>query len=118
LDGADVPDDGTRNMILGAAQWNDVFNITGLTSRDFVQSGGMQEGSLPARVLGFVPKMTSEAGNVAYFFHPIFMQMAVQRGLSVEMFNMGVSGVRAMRVNTTLLFGAVQVSNLRVATLA
>jgi len=117
LDGADVPDDGTRDMILGAAQWNDIFNITGLTSRDFVQSGGLESGSLPSRVLGFNPKMTSEAGNVSYFFHPMFMQMAVQRALQVKVYDMGGQGYRQARVNCTLLFGAVQVSNLRVATL-
>jgi hypothetical protein len=123
LDNADVPDDGTRTMVLGAAQWNDIFNITGLTSRDFVGSqagdrGVMSSGSLPGRVLGFVPKYTSEAGNVSYFFHPIFMQMAVQRALSVNVYDQGVSGYRSVRVNSTLLFGEVQVSNLRVATVA
>lgn len=118
LDNADVPDDGTRNMTLGAAQWNDIFNITGLTSRDFINSGGVLEtGSLPARVLGFVPKMTSEAGNVSYFYHPIFMQIAVQRSLSTKVYDMGGQGVRAARVNSTLLFGAKQVSNLRVVTI-
>lgn len=116
LDGADVPDDGSRNMILGAAQWNDIFNITGLTSRDFVNGSSMENGSLPARVLGFMPKMTSEAGNVSYFFHPIFMQIAVQQMLQVKVFDMGGQGYRQARVNSTLLFGAKQVSNLRVVT--
>ena len=118
LDNADVPDDGSRNMTLGAAQWNDIFNITGLTSRDFINSGGVLEtGSLPARVLGFIPKMTSEAGNVSYFYHPIFMQIAVQRSLSTKVYDMGGQGVRAARVNSTLLFGAKQVSSLRVVTI-
>lgn len=118
LDNADVPDDGTRTSILGAAQWNDIFNITGLTSRDFVQSGGLESGSLPSRVLGFVPKLTSEAGNVAYFSHPIYMQMAVQRDLQVAVYDQGGQGYRSARVNSTLLFGAVQVSNLRVVTIS
>ena len=117
LDNADVPDDGSRNMILGAAQWNDIFNITGLTSRDFVSGVSMESGSLPARVLGFMPKMTSEAGNVSYLFHPIFMQVAVQRGLSVKVYDMGGQGYRQARVNCTMLFGAKQVSNLRVVTI-
>lgn len=117
LDNADVPDDGTRAMILGAAQWNDIFNITGLTSRDFVNGSSMETGALPAQVLGFNPKMTSEAGNVAYLFHPIFMQIAVQRSLGVKVYDMGVVGYRQARVNCTLLFGAKQVSNLRVVTI-
>lgn len=118
LDNADVPDLGQRDMILGAAQWNDIFNITGLTSRDFVDGKALETGSLPARVLGFNPKMTTEAGNVAYFFDPIFMQMAVQRELSVKAYDMGGQGYRSVRVNCTLLFGAAQFSSLRVATLA
>lgn len=118
LDGADVPDDGTRDMILGAAQWNDIFNITGLTSRDFVDGASMQNGSLPSRVLGFNPKYTSEAGNVSYFFHPIFMQMAVQSALQVRVYDMGGQGYRQARVNSTLLFGAKQVSDLRVVTIS
>lgn len=116
LDGADVPDSG-RNMILGAAQWNDIFNITGLTSRDFVNGASMESGALPSSVLGFMPKMTSEAGNVSYFFHPIFMQIAVQKALSVKVYDMGGQGYRQARVNSTLLFGAKQVSNLRVVTI-
>lgn len=118
LDNADVPDDGTRNMTLGAAQWNDIFNITGLTSRDFVDGRALQDGSLPARVLGFMPKMTTEAGNVSYFYHPIFMQVAVQKALQVRVYDMGGQGLRQARVNSTLLFGAVQVSNLRVVTIS
>lgn len=31
LDEADVPDDGSRCMVLGSEQWNDLFNITGLS---------------------------------------------------------------------------------------
>jgi hypothetical protein len=118
LDTADVPDDGSRNMILGAAQWNDIFNITGLTSRDFINGNPLENGSLPARVLGFVPKLTTEAGTVSYFFHPIFQQLAVQRGLSTEMFRMGVNGYRAVRVNSTVLMGHLQVSDVRVVTIS
>jgi hypothetical protein len=117
LDGADVPDDGNRVMALGAAQWNDIFNITGLTSRDFVNGASMESGSLPQRVLGFIPKMSSEFGNTAYLFHPLFMQMAVQQDLGVKVFDQGVEGYRSTRINCSLLFGVVQVSNLRVVTI-
>jgi hypothetical protein len=119
LDGADVPDDGTRNVILGAAQFNDLFNISGFTSRDFVPAGSpMVTASFPVPLLGFNVKMTSEVGNTSYFYHPIALQMAVQQQLTVEVFNKGVDGSRATRVNTTLLFGVVQASNLRSVTIA
>lgn len=119
LDEADVPDDGTRQMILGSAQWNDIFNITGFTSRDFVQTVGVLEtGALPSRLLGFNPKMTTEAGNVATLFHPMFMELAVQRELDVQIFNQGVEGKRSMRVNNTILFGLLQQSDVRVVTIS
>lgn len=117
LDGADVPDDGSRQMILGAAQWNDMFNITGFTSRDFMPVGSpLSSGAFPS-LLGFQPKMTSEVGNVAYLFHPMFMELAVQRELGVKEYDQGVEGKRSSRINCTLLFGKVQVSNLRVVTI-
>lgn len=119
LDNADVPDDGTRVMVVGAAQYNDLFNITGFTSRDFVPAGSpLSSGSFPVPVLGFNVRLTTEAANVTYLFHPIFMQMAVQKSLGVQVYDQGVEGKRAMRVNSTLLFGVVQVSNLRVVTIS
>jgi len=119
LDNANVADDGTRCMILDSPQWNDIFNITGLTSRDFIAAGSpLQEGSLPAQVLGFNPKMTTEANDVAFFFHPSYMQLAVQRDLLVKSFDLGVDGKRAMRVNSTFLFGNVQADDIRVVTVS
>jgi len=121
LDSGNVPDDGTRSMVLDSPQWNQVFNITGLTSRDFVTEGsrgGLETGSLPARVLGFNPKLTTEAAGVAYFFHPSYMEIAVQRGLDVRVFDKGVQGCRSERVNVTLLMGELQASDIRVVTVS
>ena len=119
LDSGNVATAG-RVMILGAAQWNDVLNISQLSSSDYIASGQqpVQEGMLPGKVVGFEPKMTTVAGNVSYFFHPSYLQMAVQRGLSVKAYDMGVTGVRATRVNCTVLMGVVQASNVRVVTIS
>lgn len=118
LDLQNVPDDGSRAFVTGANQWNDIFNITGLTSRDFVDGSPLSSGSLPGRILGFNPKMTTEVGTNTHFFHPIFMQVAVQKGLGVQVFDQGVSGHRSVRVNSTLLMGAAQLSGLRVVTVS
>ena len=119
LDAEDVPDDGTRCGILDAPQWNDIFNITGFTSRDFVPVGSpLSSGSLPAPVLGFNMKLTTEANNVAYWFHPTYMEMAVQKSLEVKVFDQGVEGKRSMRVNSTILFGNVQADDKRVVTIS
>jgi hypothetical protein len=96
LDEQNVEDDGTRCMILGSEQWNDLFNITGFTSRDFTPIGSpLAEGGFSAKVLGFSPKLTTEAGATSYFFHPLYMELAVQRSLSVKVFDQGVEGKRS-----------------------
>lgn len=117
LDGADVEQAG-RVMVNGAAQHNDLFNVSGITSRDFVDGASMQTGALPGQVLGFMPRMTSEAGDTTYLFHPRFMLVAVQRDLSVQAYDQGGQGLRSMRINTSLLMGLVQASNLRVVTIS
>ncbi|NOS67381.1 MAG: hypothetical protein HOO67_03380 [Candidatus Peribacteraceae bacterium] len=119
LDAANVPDDGSRTMISGTSQWNDLFNITGFVSRDYVPAANaMSSGAIATPVLGFQPKYTTEVGNVSYFFHPMFLQMAVQQSPTVELFNLGGEGKRAKRVNVTALFGVKQMDGLRVATLS
>jgi hypothetical protein len=114
LDGSDVEEAG-RTMIVGAAQVNDLFNITGFTSRDFVaNANAMTQGGFTAPILGFNLKWTTEVGTVSYFFSPIFMTMAVQQVPSVGVFDLGGDGKRAARVNMDTLFGVKQLSNLRV----
>ena len=117
LDDADVEEMG-RVMVLGSAQYNDLFNISGFTSKDFIPAGSpLASGAVTLPVLGFDVRWTSEAGNVSYLFHPLFLQMAVQQAPSVEVVSLGNEGKRATRVNMDVLFGVKQVSNLRVVTI-
>jgi hypothetical protein len=118
LDTQNVPT-GDRHMVLGAAQTNDIFNITGFQSSDFLTSGqgGMNTGKVPPMLLGFMPHFTTVAGNVAYFFHRSFMTMASQQGMDVREYDLGVDGKRATRVNLDTLYGLKQLDNLRVFTL-
>ena len=120
LDEQDVPDDGQRCMILGSEQWNDLFNITGFTSRDFIPAGSpLESGSFGgSNLLGFKPKMTTEAGDTAYLFHPSFLTMAVQKDPEVASYDLGSQGKRADRVNMTVLFGVKQLDNKRVVTIS
>jgi hypothetical protein len=118
LDNADVEELG-RCMILGAAQYNDLFNISGFTSRDYIPAGSpMASGAIATPVVGFEVKWTSEAGSTAYLFHPIFLQMAVQQMPEVKVYDQGVEGKRSNRVNMDVLFGVKQCSNLRVVTIS
>jgi hypothetical protein len=118
LDTQDVEAMG-RVAIVGAAQENDLFNITGFTSRDYVPAGSpLSTGSITTPVLGFQLKTTTEVGNTSYWFHPMFLTMAVQQSPDVKVYDLGVDGKRATRVNMDVLFGVKQLSNLRVVTLA
>ena len=117
LDNADVEEAG-RTMILGAAQYNDLFNIAGIVSTDFGQSGSLVSGQVNGLVLGMQVKWTSEVGNTAYFSHPLFIEMAVQQEPTPSVHDLGVNGVRGTRVNMEVLFGLKQASDLRVVTVS
>lgn len=118
LDNADVEEMG-RKMIVGAAQYNDLFNITGFTSRDFIPAGSpLTSGAIATPVMGFEFDWTSEAGTTSYFFHPLYQTLAVQQSPAVNVYDLGQEGRRATRVNMDVLFGVKQLSNLRVVTVA
>ena len=118
LDDADVEEMG-RVVITGSAQYNDLFNISGFTSRDFIPAGSpLTSGAISTPIMGFQHKWTSEAAAVSYFFHPMFLQMAVQQSPEVKEYDLGSEGKRATRVNMDVLFGVKQVSNLRVVTVS
>jgi hypothetical protein len=118
LDAEDVPM-SNRHMCVGAAQLNDMFNITGFTSTDFgVSNAPLLNGGLPAQILGFIPHFSSLFGNTSYFYHSSFFQMATQQGMNVSVFDLGVDGKRAQRVNCDTLVGLKQFDNKRVVTIS
>lgn len=118
LDAQDVPQQG-RHFVVGSAQLNDIFNITGFTSSDFLVSGApLATGQLPPSLLGFMPHFTSVVGNTSYFFHDSFFTIASQRGMNVQEYDLGVDGKRASRVNTDVLIGFKQLDNKRVVTIS
>jgi hypothetical protein len=120
LDTALVPDVGQRKAVLGIAQYNDLFNIAGFTSRDFVpNANALSQGAITTPVLGFQIAFTSLVANTCSFFDPIFMQLAVQLNPVPEVFNLGgVNGQRAYRTNMEVLFGNKQMENVRVVQIA
>jgi hypothetical protein len=118
LDAQDVPM-SDRHMVVGSAQLNDIFNITGFTSSDFLVSGApLQTGQLPPALLGFMPHFTTVVGNTSYFFHASYFTVAAQRGMNVREFDLGLEGKRAMRVNSDVLMGKKQLDGLRVVTIS
>ncbi len=118
LDGQNCEEMG-RRMVVGSAQINDLFLITGFVSRDYIANGNpMQSGAIQSPVMGFLPDWTTMAAAVSYFFHPIFLQMAVQQAPDVEVMSLGNEGKRQTRVNVDVLMGVKQVSNVRVVTIS
>lgn len=118
LDAQNV-DENNRTAVLGSAQINDLFLITGFVSRDFIPQGSpLTSGQIQTPICGFMPKLTTVVGNTSYWFHPSFMTMAVQQALNISVYDLGVEGIRASRVNVDVLMGLKQLSNLRVVTLS
>ncbi len=118
LDTANV-DELNRHMVADSPQMNDIFNITGFTSSDFLISGApIQTGQVPSALLGFAPHMTTEVSAVTFLFHNSFMTLAIQEGMTVREFDLGTEGKRAVRVNTDTLFGLKQLGDVRVVSIS
>lgn len=118
LDNQSLPNTD-RHVVLGSAQLNDVFNLAGFTSSDFVASGSpLETGELAGRLVGFNPHFTTEVGNVSYWFHSTYMTMAAQQGVQVNKYDLGGTGVRAARINVDTLMGFKQLDNKRIVTLS
>lgn len=118
LDNANVP--GTdRSAVMDSPQMNDIFNITGFTSSDFLLTGApVQTGQLPSALLGFSPRMTTEANGTTFLFHRSYLTLAVQEGMTVRQYDLGVDGKRSTRVNVDTLFGDKQLDDVRVVTIS
>jgi len=118
LDAQNVPS-MMRKSIVGSAQLNDLFNITSFNSKDFIPAGSPQSsGVFDTPLLGFDVRWTTEVGTTSYFFHPSYMTMAIQDQLSVSVYDLGVDGKRAARVNVDLLAGFKQLDDERVVTIS
>lgn len=114
LDDQNVPEQG-RKSILDSPQLNNLFNISGFMSRDFVPSSTMmQTGVIQTPVLGFEVLWTTVADGISTFFSPEFIQIAVQENPVPKIYDLGGDGQRAKRVNMTVLYGIKQVDSLRV----
>ena len=117
LDAQNVPM-SDRHLIVGANQLNDIFNITGFTSSDFITAGSpLTTGELPPALLGFAPHFTTVVANVVFLFHSSYFTVAAQKGVTVQEYDLGVDGKRANRVNVDTLYGQKQLDGLRVVTI-
>jgi hypothetical protein len=108
-----------RHFCVGASQLNDLFNISALTSSDYVAGSGIiNQGTMDQMILGFMPHFTSVVGNTSYFFHKSYLTVAVQKGMEVTQYDLGVEGKRAQRVNCGVLMGLKLLDSKRVVSIA
>lgn len=118
LDTANVDEDN-RVAVLGAAQTNDLFSITGFISRDYTPAGSpLTSGAITTPICGFSVRMTNVVGNTSYWFHPSFLTMAIQQNLNLALYDLGVDGVRGTRLNADILYGIKQLDNKRVVSIS
>jgi len=118
LDTANVPGED-RDMVVSAAQLNDLFNITGFTSSDFITTGSpLVSGEVTSPLLGFRPHFTNEVAGVTHLFHRSYFTMAAQEGIGVTQHDLGVDGQRATRVNVDWLGGFRQLGDDRIVTIS
>ena len=118
LDTALVPNAPYRCMVLDTPQWNDLFNINGFVSSDFVSSRPNESGQPPVQIFGFLPKMSTEQNAVSTFFHPDYMNVVTQKTLGIKMYDRGGQGFRDLRFNLDLLMGLRQTSDIRVVNIS
>lgn len=118
LDAQNVPKEN-RKAAIDSLQINDLFNITGFVSRDFIPAGSpLTEGAINTPVVGFEILEATTLVTDSYWFHPSYLTAAIQQSLNVETLGLGVNGIRGTRINADLLFGFKQLDNTRVVKLS
>ena len=114
---ANWPAEG-RHTVTGARQKNDVVAITKFADKDTnLGSSPSAMGQITEPIYGDNFQWTTAAGSTTFKFHESFMQMAVQKELQVKLFDKGVTGERADRLNIDILWGNKQIHNDRVVTI-
>jgi len=117
LDVNNVPDDGSRIAIIDPYYKEDLIQINEFISRDFNPTSSVfLSGSIKDPVYGFKVYVSNLLPqNTAYFWHPSFMQIAMQRGAEYKEMDLEAStNVPSKRVRAENLFGLEQFDNKRV----
>jgi hypothetical protein len=107
-----------RVGVLGSAQINDIFNITGFMSSDFVVAGSpLSSGAINVPLCGFNIKLSTLVSNTSYWFHPSFLTLAMQQGINVRVYPKN-DGSRATVIESDVFYGIKQLANKRVVSIA
>lgn len=120
LDVQDVPM-SSRHIVMDAPQYNDIYNITNFTSSDYLTSGSVgvtESGEIPTMLVGFQPHLSTLANAVTYLFHSSYLTVAMQGGMNVNQYDLGVDGVRATRINIDALYGLKLLDDTRIVSIS
>jgi hypothetical protein len=116
LNKLNVPKVG-RIALIDEEYLEDLIQVDEILSHEYSPSSQvLMTGSINAPVYGFKIYVSNLLGsNEAYFFHPSFMQVAVQQGASYKEMDMeSKTNVPSMRVRGMNLFGLKQFDDSRV----
>jgi hypothetical protein len=114
---ANVPNDGSRIAIIDPYYEEDLVQVNEILSRDFSASSSvLMSGVLKDPIYSFkVYTSNLLPQNTAMFFHPSFMQLAIQKGAEYKEMDLEAStNVMAHRVRGANLFGLKQFDSSRV----
>lgn len=112
-----VPNDGTRIALIDEYYLENLIQVNEIISRDYSPtSSAFLSGKLKDPIYGFkifVSNLLPQ--KTAYFFHPSFMQIAVQKGAEYKEIDLEAStNVPSYRVRAKNLFGLKQFDANRV----
>lgn len=112
-----VPDDGQRVCVIDPYYKEDLIQINEFLSRDFNPTSSVfLSGQIKDPVYGFKVYVSNLLpANTSYFWHPSFMQIAMQKGAEYKEIDLEAStNVPSFRVRAENLFGLSQFDNKRV----
>lgn len=116
LDVALVPSQG-RVAVIDSYYKEDLLGVNEMLSRDYVANSSVfMDGMIKDPIYGFKVYVSQLLpANTAYFFHPSFMQIAVQEGADYKEIDLeGSTNVPSYRVRGMNLFGLKQFDSARV----
>ncbi len=113
---ANWPETG-RHIVTGGLQYNDLLNIEKLYRSLEGGNVDIASGKITKPIYGHDVQWTNAAGSTTFAFHDTFMQAAVQKQLTMKLFDQGGQGSRSFRLNFDILWGVKQLFSDRVITI-
>ncbi len=112
---ANWPETG-RHIVTGGLQYNDLLQVDKFYRTLEGGNADISSGKITKPIYGHDVQWTGAAGSTTFAFHDTFMQAAVQKTLSMKLYDQGGQGARSFRLNFDILWGVKQLFSDRVIT--